>query len=284
MALEEAFQTTIDEAAFAAAETVGDLVPGATGLVPGASQAPGAQPVPRTEGAGAREPIDFPAWNRSLPARAIRRASLPTWILPIARMFAWLEVEGREHLESLEGPVIFAANHQSHMDTPAILAALPARWRYRVAPAMAKEFFKAHFFPGAAHDTGVVHQQPQLLSVGAFLQRVPAAAARSRGTADLALHRRAARRRVLGADLSGRPADHGGGDRNLPARRRDDCVAAGRAGRTRSGSRGSTASCIRKPGWRRPGRARVAFGPPLRLSGDDYAGLARQVEEAVKRL
>ena len=33
------------------------------------------------------------------------------------------------------------------MDTPVILAALPARLRYRVAPAMAKEFFKAHFFP-----------------------------------------------------------------------------------------------------------------------------------------
>ena len=28
-----------------------------------------------------------------------------------------------------------------------ILAALPPRLRYRVAPAMAKEFFKAHFFP-----------------------------------------------------------------------------------------------------------------------------------------
>ena len=28
-----------------------------------------------------------------------------------------------------------------------ILQALPPRWRYRVAPAMAKEFFKAHFFP-----------------------------------------------------------------------------------------------------------------------------------------
>ena len=33
------------------------------------------------------------------------------------------------------------------MDTPVIMAALPARWRYRLAPAMAKEFFKAHFFP-----------------------------------------------------------------------------------------------------------------------------------------
>jgi long-chain acyl-CoA synthetase len=34
----------------------------------------------------------------------------------------------------------------------------------------------------------------------------------------------------------------------------------------------------------RRGRARVAFGPPLELAGDDFAGLAKQVEEAVRRL
>jgi 1-acyl-sn-glycerol-3-phosphate acyltransferase len=34
----------------------------------------------------------------------------------------------------------------------------------------------------------------------------------------------------------------------------------------------------------RPGRCSVTFGPPFRLSGDDYAALARQVEEAVRRL
>lgn len=43
--------------------------------------------------------------------------------------------------------MIFAANHQSHLDGPIILRALPPRWRYRVAPAMAKEFFRAHFYP-----------------------------------------------------------------------------------------------------------------------------------------
>ena len=42
---------------------------------------------------------------------------------------------------------MFAANHQSHLDAPMILWALPARWRYRTAIAMAKEFFTAHFFP-----------------------------------------------------------------------------------------------------------------------------------------
>ena len=43
--------------------------------------------------------------------------------------------------------MVFASNHQSHFDVPVILAALPGRVRARVAPAMAKEFFKAHFFP-----------------------------------------------------------------------------------------------------------------------------------------
>ena len=34
----------------------------------------------------------------------------------------------------------------------------------------------------------------------------------------------------------------------------------------------------------RPGRVRVAFGAPLKLTGDDYEALAKQVEEAVKAL
>ena len=40
------------------------------------------------------------------------------------------------------------------------------------------------------------------------------------------------------------------------------------------------------PSWHfvRPGQARVAFGAPLRLRGDDYAALARRVEEAVRAL
>ena len=33
-----------------------------------------------------------------------------------------------------------------------------------------------------------------------------------------------------------------------------------------------------------PGRVRVAFGAPMRLKGDDYAALAKQVEDAVQRL
>ncbi len=135
MALEESLQCTVDESRFAAAATVADLEALTRPL---AGQAAAVQ---------LQEAIEFPAWNRSAPVRALRRASLPTWILPLARVFVKLKVTGLEHLAKIDGPVIFAANHQSHFDTPVILMALPARWRYRLAPAMAKEFFKAHFYP-----------------------------------------------------------------------------------------------------------------------------------------
>src|SRR5204862_3035514 len=128
VALEEKFGTTVDEAAFASA-------PDIAALEKIVEQAPVAADEPS-------DAVDFPTWNRAWPARALRRVSLPTWILPLARVFAWIKVEGLEHLERLEGPVVFAAHHQSHFDTPAILWSLPARWRYRLAVAMAKEFFK----------------------------------------------------------------------------------------------------------------------------------------------
>src|SRR5262249_39704112 len=138
VALEDAFQTRIDEGAFADARDLGQL----RALVDRAA----------TSDAAPAEPVDFPAWTRSWWARTIRRVNLPLWILPLARAFAWLRIEGREHLRAIEGPVIFASNHQSFMDAPVIMAALPARWRYHVAPAMGKEMFAAHFFP-AQHST-----------------------------------------------------------------------------------------------------------------------------------
>ncbi len=145
MALEEAFQVTLDEAAFGAATTVGDLAALVKPL-DGATARP-AGTVDLSESSREKETIAFPSWNRSLPVRAIRRASLPTWILPLGRIFARITVEGLDHLEQLDGPVIFAANHQSHLDTPVILDSLPPQLRYRVATAMAKEFFKPHFYP-----------------------------------------------------------------------------------------------------------------------------------------
>ena len=125
MDLEEKLDTSIDEGAFAGVSKVKDL-------------AKPMEPVEQTR---------FPRYNRAWPARLIRRVALDAILLPLTRFFAHSKVSGLENLKGLGGPVIFAANHQSYLDAPLILATLPRWWRYRIAPAMWKEYFDAHFFP-----------------------------------------------------------------------------------------------------------------------------------------
>ncbi len=62
-------------------------------------------------------------------------------IFPLVQLVAPLRVEGKENLKGLRGPVLFATNHQSHMDTPVVLAALPVSWRRRTAVAAAADFW-----------------------------------------------------------------------------------------------------------------------------------------------
>jgi 1-acyl-sn-glycerol-3-phosphate acyltransferase len=50
-------------------------------------------------------------------------------------------VVGAEHLDELSPPVIFAANHSSHLDTPIILRALPPEWRRDTAVVAAADYF-----------------------------------------------------------------------------------------------------------------------------------------------
>ena len=50
-------------------------------------------------------------------------------------------VAGHEHLDNVAGPVVFVANHNSHMDTPVILRALPGPWRRQTAVAAATDYF-----------------------------------------------------------------------------------------------------------------------------------------------
>jgi long-chain acyl-CoA synthetase len=269
VALEDAFQTPIDEGRFAEARDISDL----RKLI---DDAPAAVVPPA-------EPVDFPTWNRSWLARAIRRASLPTWILPLARVFAWTRVEGREHLEKLRGPVIFAANHQSHMDTPVIMAALPPRLRYRVAPAMAKEFFKAHFFPDQygrrAWFTSSLNYYLAALFFNAFPlpQREAGARQTLRYIGDVieggfsVLIFPEGRRTMNGAIDRFRP-----GIGMIAARLNVPVVPVRIEGLDR----------LLHQTWRmaRPGRVRVAFGEPLQLTGDDYEALTDEVETAVRQL
>ena len=76
-----------------------------------------------------------------MPARWVRELILCGVLGPAMGIYTRRRLAGRQRLGDLEGPVLFVANHSSHMDTPAILRALPAKWRRRTAVAAAADYF-----------------------------------------------------------------------------------------------------------------------------------------------
>lgn len=82
------------------------------------------------------------AWARKPPARAVRELILRGVFGSIIATYSRREVAGLEELEGVgPGAVIFVANHCSHVDTPVLLLALPARWRRRTAVTAATDYF-----------------------------------------------------------------------------------------------------------------------------------------------
>ena len=268
VALEEALNTTIDETAFSNVKTVADLERLTT-----------AQPAAEA----AAEPVDFPSWNRAVPFRLLRAVAQPGFLLPLTRVFAWIKVDGLQNLHNLKGPVIFAANHQSHMDVPVILAALPGRWRRRVATAMAKEFFKAHFFPeGYTRGKRLARSLEYYLSA-AFFNTFPLP------------QREAGARQTL--RYTGELINEGFSVLIFPEGKRTDHgeIAPFRPGVGMMAARlGVSVVPVRLDGidrvlhqtWKmaKPGPVRVIFGKPMHLKGDDYVVLTAQVESAVRNL
>ena len=81
------------------------------------------------------------AWSRRYGVRLARAVVLDNVTRPLARIVASPELLGDEGLVDLETPVIFAANHASHIDTPLLLASLPLRFRHRTVVAAAADYF-----------------------------------------------------------------------------------------------------------------------------------------------
>ena len=203
--------------------------------------------------------------------------------MPLSRIFASMTVTGLEHLEKLDGPVIFAANHQSHFDGPVILDSLPPRWRYRTAPAMMREFFNAHYFPERygrkAWFTNSLNYYLSSLFFNAF--PLTQGGAGTRQTL-----------RYIG-DLIG----DGYSILIFPEGRRTEAgeIAPFRPGIGMIAARlGVPVVPVRLDGLERvlprhanfPTRAtaRCAFGAPMLLTGNDYAALTARVEAAVRAL
>lgn len=231
--------------------------------------APGAEP--------AHGPPAFPTWNRTRLARIIRRVLLPGFLLPLARIFAHVRARGRENLQDVQPPVIFASNHQSYMDTAAILAALPPRWRYRVAPAMRKEFFEEHFHGRSFTNSLNYYLATWLFNAFPIPQREAGTLETLRYMGELANEKWCVLIFPEGKMTeTGEVAPFQPGVGMMAARMGIPVVPVRIEGLEK----------VLHRTWKmaRPGHVQVTFGKPLHLSGGDYLGLARQVEEAVKGL
>ena len=280
-AIEERLDTTVDESRFAEARTVGDVL----ALMAPAASLPAGASATTVSAPGARAdalPWTMPDWSRGRVVSLGRRVSQAVLLLPLTRLFARIRVEGLERLAGRDEPVVFAANHQSHLDTSAILAALPGRLRARLAVAMSKEYFDAHFHP-AGHTRRERFVSGSLYYLAAWLFAAFPLPQREAGARQSL--------RYIGELLSDRWSVL-----IFPEGERTETGQIGlfRPGVGLIGARlGVRVVPVRLEGldrvlhksWKmaQPGRVRVAFGEPLTLDGDDYAALAGRVEEAVRQ-
>jgi 1-acyl-sn-glycerol-3-phosphate acyltransferase len=101
----------------------------------------GVEPAERRRRSG---PTYDSAWARRLPARLGRAALRETVMRGMVGALAAPEIHGLDRLEALRGeggPVIFAGNHHSHLDTPVLLTAVPEPWQDRTFVVAAADYF-----------------------------------------------------------------------------------------------------------------------------------------------
>ena len=199
-------------------------------------------------------------------------------IFPLLRHIVWTKVESACDLARLDGPVIFAGNHASHLDGPTLLMVLPERLRPRVAVAALAGFY----FPPA--------NAPLERAWRGFLFDVAQAAfnvfpiPRARGFRDSLRH-------------VGYLVDHGWNILVFPEGTRSP---NGHLTPFREGIgllatelrvpivpfriRGTYEVLPRERTLPRPGPVLVRFGEPLRFPPIPYWDATRQIEEAVASL
>jgi len=198
-------------------------------------------------------------------------------------VFLSLRVDGLEHLRNLNGPVIFAANHQSHMDGPTILIALPRRWKYWLAPAMSREFFYGHFHRRAVGWKSWLTNSLNYFGSTMFFNAFPLA---QRGPGTRQTLRYIGDVTADGYSILIFPEGERHDEDGMARFRPGVAMIAARLGLPVIPVRlqGLDKVLHRTMRWPKRGPVRVAFGAPMTLTGDDYPALARQVEDAVRAL
>ena len=206
------------------------------------------------------------AWARTPLAVSVRAAVQAVALKPLVWSEVDPQVRGLDNLAGAGGPVIFVANHSSHLDAPLLLCSLPPSWRRRTLVTAAADYF----FDAWWRATGT---------------------ALAFGTVPLD-------RRATTASSSSTPRELLDAGWNLlifpeGTRSQDGQLGDFKSGTARLamsagvpvipiGLRGAFAAMPRGRGWPVAGRRRVSvrFGTPLRLRPDENA---KQLTERIKR-
>lgn len=224
--------------------------------------------VPRSVPLPDLPPREFPtAWARTPVARAAR-AALQTGVLkPLIERQTRLSIHGRDALEGLAPPVVFYANHSSHLDAPTLLLALPPAWRERTAVGAAADYFFDVWWRAAA----------TALVFNAF----PVERAGARKSTRLAREMIAGGWNVLVFPEGTRSRDGWMSEFRLGAAR--VCVE-NRVPAVPIALRGTYQAMPRGRGWPAPGRKPVhaRFGSPVApAAGEDAAAFAGRMRHAL---
>ncbi len=123
-ALEDRFQLDINESRFTSASTVGDLE----------------QMLSRP--AQHRTDFTYPRWAQRAPVALLRLLVYYLLSWPATRLMSWPRIQGRENLKNFRGPLLLICNHVTQVDVGFVLAALPMRFRHRLAVAMLGEMLQ----------------------------------------------------------------------------------------------------------------------------------------------
>jgi 1-acyl-sn-glycerol-3-phosphate acyltransferase len=98
----------------------------------------GVEPLPADDNLGLHYDTD---WARGPGSRVVRRIIQRMLLGPALRAITPTTIYGLDRLEHLQGPVVFAANHHSHVDTGLLIHSLPDRFRNRSVVAAGADYF-----------------------------------------------------------------------------------------------------------------------------------------------
>jgi len=133
-ALEDRYQVDLSETRFNTVKTLGDLDRMLRG---DATPTPG---------------YHYPDWTLRWPITWLRLAAHYLLMRPAVLLLGWPRIEGRHHLDRVEGPLLVISNHIGDVDPGFILTALPARFRHRLAIATGGEALEALRTPAPARN------------------------------------------------------------------------------------------------------------------------------------